>query len=659
MKLTGAFGARSLSPSRRQAVSPTARRSKMTFRSQSLAIDLEHALSVGRIVKVWKNVVRDGLRRQPIEDLHDFLDVHRNIEGFARRLRKDVLDGRYRPASPEFVHLEKRDGIPRRLAVPEAGDALLLQCLVEAIEPAIERAQPSKNAYYSRTHVPGSVEQVDGTFGYPWWILWPQFQDRIWKFTNTHPCVVVTDIANYFDSIPLAALRNTVAELGQFSENLLNFLFFLLESFCWRPYYIPSSGVGLPQINFDAPRLLATAYLFRIDRELDRATKGDFVRWMDDIDAGVASRQDGKRLLRDLETVLNSQGLRLNSGKSRILSAKEACEHFWVQENRYLTIVENSIANGVDHADLRALKVAMLERRYRRFERKRRSGNWDKVYKRYLKLFGLLKADVVEGRLSQLLEDAPVLRGAVLRYLQLLGPSARRLRIVENFLTSGHCEDEASLFEAVKCLVSWQLPANGSLVARMCRLAHSVARANGTQSPAGVAAAIWLLAKYGSGASLGGLLQEARHVWSRNSWAARQVAGVVPLVPRRFRTLVIETAAGHGLVQSLQVLANIFSLQRLPKLDRQLESYLSHAPRVGYPYPLQKVIVARSVLDGAMLSDEKRRTRAFLAKFIEDKRYRALLGLDDDGTGRHSRRANRALNPSNASLASLGRTFAA
>jgi hypothetical protein len=255
-----------------------------TQRAQNLFLDLDYAFQSQKIIKVWKNTVRYGLRKQPLEDIHDFLDIHRNIQVFASRLRKDVLDGHYIPSSPEFVHLEKRDGISRRLAIPEPADALALQCIVEVLESELKKAQPSQKSYYSRTHTPADVEQVDGTFAYPWWILWAQFQQRIWKFAESHLYIVVADIANYFDCIPLASLRNTLASCGKFSENLLNFLFYLLEAFSWRPYYMPHSGVGLPQINFDAPRLLAHAYLFKVDEELEKITNGDFVRWMDDLD---------------------------------------------------------------------------------------------------------------------------------------------------------------------------------------------------------------------------------------------------------------------------------------------------------------------------------------------------------------------------------------
>jgi hypothetical protein len=447
-----------------------------TQRTQSLSLDLEYAFQSQKIVKVWKDTVRNGLRKQPLEDLHDFLDIHRNIQPFADRLRKNVLDGHYKPSSPEFVHLEKRDGIPRRLPIPEPADALALQCIVEVLESELKKAQPSKNAYYSRTHTPGDVEQVDGTFAYPWWILWPQFQKRIWKFTNSYQYVVVTDIANYFDCIPLASLRNTLASCGKFSENLLNFLFYLLEAFSWRPYYMPHSGVGLPQINFDAPRLLAHAYLFKLDEELESATNGNFVRWMDDIDAGVNSREEGKRLLRNLDNVLSSQGLRLNTSKSKILSAQDAVAHFWIQENRALTIIESSIKHGSGSQPTQRKQKHLLKKRFRGFERKARIGQWDKVFKRYFSLFGMVKESCLEKHLPLILADSPSLRGSAFTYLIRLGISKKRIGVIEDFLLSGHCEDDVSLFEAIHCLITWETPATGQIVQQMIALARNIAK---------------------------------------------------------------------------------------------------------------------------------------------------------------------------------------
>ena len=191
----------------------------VTHHAAVVARDLESVFSVARMRRAWRRAVRTGLRRQPLADLHDFLDVHRNLKPYLRALRTEVLSGQYRPLPPEITLLEKRDGIPRRLCLPAPADAILLQTLVNGLEPVISTRQPHPNAYYSQSHAPPTVEDVDGTFAYPWWTLWPQFQERIWGFTRTHDYIVVTDLANYFDCIPLSALRNRISSFGAFNRN--------------------------------------------------------------------------------------------------------------------------------------------------------------------------------------------------------------------------------------------------------------------------------------------------------------------------------------------------------------------------------------------------------------------------------------------------------
>lgn len=284
----------------------------MTERAINLAKQLGQVVHPNNIKKAWKTSIRAGLRKQIIPDLHDYLDIHRNIDGISGRISSLVCAGHYKASAAEFVTLEKKDGITRRLAIPDPTDALILQSIIDSIEPDIINSQPNNNSYYSRTHTPPSVDNIDSSFSYPWWKLWPEFQERIWKFTQTHEFVVVTDIANYFDTIPLNALRNTLSGIVKINEDVLNLLFFILEALSWRPFFMPHSGVGLPQIDFDAPRLLSHAYLFKVDKELKILTKDSFVRWMDDIDSGVSSREDGKKLLQTLQQVLNSQGLQLN-----------------------------------------------------------------------------------------------------------------------------------------------------------------------------------------------------------------------------------------------------------------------------------------------------------------------------------------------------------
>jgi hypothetical protein len=82
--------------------------------------------------------------------------------------------------------------------------------------------------------------------------------------------------------------------------------------------------------------LLAHTFLFEIDEWLSDLKNVDFARYMDDMDIGVDSFQEGRAVLRDLDLALQTRQIRLNSGKTRILSEKEATRHFKIRENLLL-----------------------------------------------------------------------------------------------------------------------------------------------------------------------------------------------------------------------------------------------------------------------------------------------------------------------------------
>ncbi len=394
---------------------------------------------------------------------------------------------------------------------------------------------------------------------------------------------------------------------------------------------MPNSGVGLPQLNFDAPRLLAHAYLFPVDDELQRRTGGDFVRWMDDINCGVTDIGSARHLLRGLETVLNSLGLRLNAGKTLILEAQQALTHFWVTENRALTILANLLAGATPGSTLWHKVRAVLRKRYRKFLRKPRAGHWDKVYKRYFTLFGLLKDHTLQRNVPALLDNHSGLREPICRYYALLGPNKLRLKHLSDFLKSGRCLDDASLFDVVRTLVLWQGQAQGarrdaivSLVPVLCRLG-SEARPGTAFTVAGVSAGVWLLAKYGHPKELSAFLESSESLWMRSSWAARQVAAATPLLADSERQQVENRIIRSGLVEALRVLASLDQLKRISTLDAQLQAYLLHPPTAENPYPLGKAIVARVILLGSLTKTERGNLRSALLKLITDPCYLSII----------------------------------
>lgn len=590
------------------------------------AVDLQAAFSAPRMKDVWHRTVRNGLRKQVLPDLHDYLDVHRNIDAHVRRIGSSIVAGVYRAQTPEVVRLEKRDGIARRLLIPTPDDALVLQTLVETFENRLLHAQPTTSAFYSRSHATRDVEDIDDSFAYPWWVLWPQFQERIWRFTSAHEYTVVADLANYFDSIPLHGLRNIIASLDVFEESLLDFLFYMLEAFVWRPFYMPHSGVGLPQIDFDAPRLLAHGYLYAIDRFLSTSTNGDFVRWMDDIDFGADSVSSARRTLGELEALLNSYGLRLNAAKTRILPAEEAAAHFWVQENRQLTVATHVLDSASSRNGELGDAHEYITRRHSSFRTKPRRGNWDKVQKRYFTLFGRLSDPVLQPEVPEYLQNHPGLRRSVFIYYSQLGFSPERLSHLVDYLLGGHCTDDASLFGAVRTILDWSPPLDPDLQSQLFATAKQLVR-DCDGSVSAVVSGLLLVGKYGSPLDLEAFMDSTYDYWGKSQWASRQFAAATPLLPLTARRRIKGAIVRSGLHDGLAVISHVEQLAAAEKLDRQLRTYVLHQPKPGWAYPFGKVILATVLLNGSLAAPDRSAIRSFLDYTLADPYYRAILQL--------------------------------
>lgn len=283
-----------------------------------------------KLVDVWKSLVRQQLRRQNITDTHDYYDFHSTIDTQADAIIERVLNGQYRPEAPIIYKLEKKLGICRHMMIPSPSDALVFQVLSDALYGELMKAQPSKQAYYARDRhslrLPHEIAQEQS---YPWFKLWPKFQQEIWGFSSSLPMLVTTDVTNYYDNIGFEELRRVLAALAPTTEVLLDLLFTLIQDLAWNPDYLPRTARGLPVIEIEAPRLLAHAFLFEVDRVLKERTKNNFVRWMDDINFGVESEDQANQILGELK----SRGLALNLGKTEILSSKSVRYHFLVHEN--------------------------------------------------------------------------------------------------------------------------------------------------------------------------------------------------------------------------------------------------------------------------------------------------------------------------------------
>lgn len=562
-----------------------------TPRFQERILTLETCFEPSLMNRVWQKIVRQGMRSQDLLCLHDYCDYHRNHAALNLVIRDQILRHEYRPKPPHVIRLEKKYGVCRHIQIPDPGDAIVLQTLVEHLSPHIKSNQPSPRAFYNRSHSrPKSEADIDDSFPYQWWELWREFQKKIYDFSDVFDYVVVTDIANYFDTVSFDRLRNVLSSYGKFDECLIDFLFFMLDFFIWKPDYLPLGDIGLPQINFDAPRLLAHAFLFEVDKYLDQETNGNFVRWMDDIDFGVQDIESAKRILRGLDEILLTRGLRLNLGKTKILSSKEAKDYFFPTENRYLTIISNRIDRhlnvGLEVED----EKQRIRKRFNKFLRLPHVGRWEKVYKRYFTVSAKTKDRFLEKYVPDLLQCSPDLRANILRYYGSLGANKKRFNNLRDFLQGQHCLDDVSAFSVAKLITEWVISPRSPIRREIVALAIVIAG----RSSSHLVSSIWLLAKYGSSTELCQVLDSTISMWKHSSFLSRQIAAVLPKIRRLKGDSLEKIFAETGQLESLRILYNLNEIRSksLSKADRL---YISHHSSNDL-YPLSKFLIAIDIL---------------------------------------------------------------
>ncbi|RPJ77820.1 MAG: RNA-directed DNA polymerase [Alphaproteobacteria bacterium] len=591
---------------------------------------LNKALHPQKMIALWKGHVRSVLRDQPVADLHDYYDFHINLENRIEAIRTSIFQGIYQPSRPIRVRSEKKHGLSRQLVILNPDDALVFETLGDFLVPIVETSQPSKKAYFSRNRPqPKSPDDVDENFGYPWWILWPQFQKRILEFSQKRKYTIVTDVANYYDGIDFAQLRNYISSLGHFSEILLDFLFFLLERFVWRPDYLPFPGRGLPQINLDAPRLVAHSFLFEIDRLLEESTGGDFVRWMDDIDFGCDDEISAKRFLGKIDDLLLSRGLHLNPSKTQILNSRQAVEYFQLQDNQFLTIFQKRLKKLINenknlaHPKIEVMRK-LLRKRFRKFidPDRNRIGHWDKVFKRFFTIAATLKDSFLDDIFEDFLYSSASLRPAIFRYLAELGWSQSREDKVTRYLSN--TLDDDSFFGAIDVLLYWN---PDSLVQYTLRMRQLVITFSKSEDNIGhFLAGLWLIVKYGSQNDIDYFISKTINIWKSNDWLARQVVAIWPRInSEETKDNIKNVINSFGLTSAKLVLDNfniISSDEAI--LSNKVHPYIMATMGNGR-YTLPKFLIALSILRGKLDDKVRERTKAQLLKIVSDSMLRYYL----------------------------------
>lgn len=495
-----------------------------TKRLISRTAEIEAVFSRAEMERVWTKYVRPGLRDQEIPDLHDFNDYHWDRSAIFLRLHNSLCSGSFAPQRSVPVRVEKRHGVTRTLVLPAVDDCVVLQCIVEAILPIALRKQPSGNSFFSRSH---GFAEATFTFekDYIWFRRWRKFSSIRMEFLSSHDYICVTDIANYFDNIDYSNLRNILSALHGAGEVTLDILFSVLDRVSWRPDYLPSPDRSLPQVNFDAPRLLSHVYLYEVDAFLKSATGDRFVRWVDDMTMTAASIASGKALLRDLDQLLLTRGLRLNSGKTQILSAAQARRFFHATENSYLDQVKTRLALHPSTSKRRETLLSKVRVRFDAFVAAPAHGQSEKVIKRYLTHFSVFRDDHAVRYAIGVLASEPGLRESIVRYFGALSARRDTFRALSSYLIGPDVLDDASVMQIAKVLTEWPVTPNSNLHREIRALGERLGSATHVdRNPFFFVASLWLMTKYGLRKHIRALIEQNYDVWAHSEFMARQVA---------------------------------------------------------------------------------------------------------------------------------------
>ena len=394
-----------------------------------------------------------------LRDVVDYLDYDVDPRVWIESLLGRIESGTYEPRAPERFTVAKSRGFSRRMAIPELPDLVLYRTIVDYIYSRSKQDE-KRHVYFEQEQLSKVQKQIeeeerelrtkgDDPFWnalleesldyethskkrYRAWLRYSQYR-RLLIFRRVYPCIVTTDITNFFDSILYAKVAESLHEIAA-PQGVVNLLFLLLERLSFRGELAENCRLGLPVDEFDCSRKLAHILLYpHDDRMVEHLGEAAYVRWMDDQNFGVDSVADGLKALAAAGASLSRLHLTANAGKSRVLSLSEARRHFHLDHNDSLDQIQDWRHNTSSEKRALAQRVRAI---WSRAGPHRGLGEWGKVQKRFYLLAGRSRARFLRHRsLKDLLHD-PQLTSRIAEYIRCSGTAAEHLEFIQSIWTS-------------------------------------------------------------------------------------------------------------------------------------------------------------------------------------------------------------------------------
>jgi hypothetical protein len=501
--------------------------------------DLSNVVSAANIKSVWRNTVREAMKRQLIEDPIELYDVHLNISNVSASISSQVINGDYNPRTPKRVLVEKSKGLCRQLVVPHPYDCLVLQSLSDNLHLVLKPRAPHPNAFYQPDRGMNNRKKLD----YGGRKAWLDFQKAILDFSSKRKVLIVSDIANFYDTVSYSHLRNILSNyMPENKETILDLTLHVLVAMLWQPDYMPRVEIGLPQINLDAPRMLANSFLYELDKFVATNKSIDYARYMDDIDIGVDTVRNAKSILRDIDLTLQSRQLRLNAGKTRILIGDDINKYFRTKQNYFLDVLKERIEGDPTKIIEHRKTLGLLFRGWNRKGVFDGEGNGEKILKRIVNLAIKIDLAIPAQQIGTILQRRPNLREEILRYVSRISGGFRYIKALLKFITAPDVIDDASALILAYKLVELRTPDVLSDRKNICAVAEWMLKRERQET--WCYSALWLLSKYGTQSQIMRAIDQSYPIWRSDYYLGRLVAALECMIPAKNK------ARYHGLLRA-------------------------------------------------------------------------------------------------------------
>lgn len=257
---------------------------------------LQQALSRENMVTAWKRVKANkgsaGVDGLTIGETVEHLKTH------WPRIRRELLNGTYRPQAVRRVEIPKPTGGMRELGIPTVTDRLIQQALLQVLQPLIDPTfsefsygfRPGRSAH-------GAVLQAQ---------RYAQEGFRV---------VVDVDLEKFFDRVNHDILMDRLAKRIS-DKAALRLVRRYLEAGVMMNGVVVARDEGTPQGGPLSP-LLANVLLDDVDRALTQRGHR-FARYADDCNVYVRSQKAGERVLRWMRKLYAQLHLRVNELKTEV-----------------------------------------------------------------------------------------------------------------------------------------------------------------------------------------------------------------------------------------------------------------------------------------------------------------------------------------------------